>query len=284
MQPTKSRNASQASASTIERRGGLGDLERRALSHLAALERPTIAVDDLLAMSANRASANLILSRLSRKGWLRRLQRGVYSVVPLSSQSPQPVVEDPLALASRLFSPCYISGWTAAQHWDLTEQIFNSVVVYTAKAQRKSQQSVGGVTYLLRRVRRETIFGTSRLWSGTVPIEIADIHRTVIDVLDNPAMGGGGRQVLDIVRNYWRKTQADRELLLAMALKLRRGTVFKRLGFTAEQFGHPSAAWLEECARHLSAGISLLDPEGPNRGRIVSRWRLKINLPIEATP
>ena len=262
---------------------GLGEKERSVLTHLAALEKPAITVDDLSSLIGMRASANLFLSRLACKGWLRRLRRGVYAPVPLSSQSSQPVIEDPLAVAMQLFAPCYISGWSAAEHWDLTEQVSNTVVVYTAKAQRRSVQSIGGVTYRLRRAPRDTIFGTTRVWTGTVPVEMADIHRTVIDVLDDPVMGGGGRQTIDIVRTYWRKPQADPRALLTMALRLGRGTLFKRLGFTGECFGAPDAAWVKFCREHLSAGVSLLDPAGPDRGRIVSRWKLRINVPIEET-
>lgn len=262
------------------RHGGLGDLERRALTQLAALERPVITAADL-DLAPSRQAANLILSRLARKGWLQRLRRGAYAIVPLSSDSRVPALEEPLAVAMRIFPPCYISGWTAAQHWDLTEQIFNSIVVYTAKRQRRSVQTVGGATFRVRTVRPGAIFGTTRVWFGTVPVDFATIHRTLIDILDAPEMGGGGRQALDIIRAYWTRKEADPDALFELAVKLGHGAVFKRLGFTAELFGAPRPAWIEACRNHLSSGISLLDPSGPKTGRISSRWRLRINLPMD---
>lgn len=262
--------------------GGLGEAEREVLSALAALERPAVTADDVVRLlGKKRSAANLLLSRLARKGWLRRLRRGLYAVVPLSSRSGQPIVEDPLAVAMELFAPCYISGWTAAEHWDLTEQIFNAVVVYSAKPQRRALQHIGGVTYRVRRVPEEAIFSTSRIWSGTAAIEMATVHRTVIDVLDAPEMGGGGRQMLEIVQAYWRRRDADGGTVLDLAAHLGRGSIFKRLGFTAERFAQPANAWLEACRAQLSAGVSLLDPSGPRRGPIVSRWRLRINVPME---
>lgn len=261
---------------------GLGSKERGILTGLAALERPVITADDVeRSSSANRGAANLALSRLARKGWLRRLRRGLYMVVPLSSSSDHATIEDPLAAAMRLFEPCYISGWTAAEHWGLTEQVHNAVVVYSAMPQRRSIQLVAGVTYRVRRIKPEAIFGTTRLWSGAVPIEMADIHRTVIDVLDAPEMGGGGRQAVDIVRAYWARREADPRILLQMAKLLERGTVFKRLGFAMEKFGNVDERWLSECRKHLSAGVSLLDPAGARSGPIVTRWRLRVNVPIE---
>lgn len=264
---------------------GLGTKERHLVSALAALERPTVTADDIPAeASRGREAANLVLSRLARKGWLHRLRRGVYTVVPLSSTSGRIVVDDPLALAMELFAPCYISGWTAAEHWDLTEQVHNTIVVYSAKPQRRATQLVGGVSYRVRRIRPETIFGTVRLWSSTVAVEMADIHRTLIDVLDAPQVGGGGRQMVDMVRAYWAKPTTDPEALFGMAARLRRGTIFKRLGFTTERFGRADKDWFAACRKHLSAGVSLLDPTGPARGPIVTRWRLRINVPLGDEP
>lgn len=259
---------------------GLGEAERRIVAALAATERPVVTADEVVRLGIQRRAANLLLSRLARKGWLRRLRRGAYALVPLSAHSAQSAVEDPLAVAMQLFSPCYISGWTAAQHWDLTDQVFNTIVVFSAKPQRRTMQVVGGVTYHVRRIPARAIFGTTSVWSGSVAVEMATMHRTVIDVLDAPEIGGGGRQALDIVRAYWGRKDVNPDELLDLARRLGRGSVFKRLGFTAEAFGHPSETWLEACRANLTAGVSLLDPAGPLRGPIVSLWRIRVNVPL----
>jgi predicted transcriptional regulator of viral defense system len=271
-----------AIANKPHRLGGLGEAERQALTTLAALERPTVTAADLSPTSAKgHQVANLMLSRLARKGWLIRLRRGVYGVVPLASQTATPVTDDPFAVAMRLFAPCYLSGWTAAEHWGLTEQVHNAVTVYSAKPQRQSMQVIGGVTYRVRRISINAIFGTTRIWSRTVPIEIATVHRTLIDVLDSPEMGGGGRQAMDIARAYFSAPAADPDELLRLAQRLGRGVVFKRLGFAAEHFGRVNDAWLRRCREGLSAGVSLLDPAGPRHGPTAARWRLRINVPLD---
>ena len=261
--------------------GGLGTRERLILTYLVSTEHPTVTAREIVDhFRLKRAAANLLLSRLARKGWLQRLRRGKYSVVPLSSTSPQNVIESPLAAAMDLYQPCYISGWSAAEHWDLTEQVFNAVAVYSATFQRRTTQVVGGVTYRIRRIPKDKIFGTTQVWIGRTPVQIADPHRTLLDVLDAPEMGGGGRQALDIVRAYWRSKHADPDRLLEYAIKLGKGSVFKRLGFTAELFSKPSEKWVHACREHLSAGIALLDPAGPRQGKVDSRWRIRLNIPI----
>jgi|GEM_PF-6032200 len=41
--------------------------------------------------------------------------------------------DEPWAVAQKLFVPCYVGGWSAAEYWDFTEQIFNSTLVVLAK-------------------------------------------------------------------------------------------------------------------------------------------------------
>lgn len=263
------------------RLAGLSTDERTVLDDLVARERLVITASDVCAIrNVSRATANQILRRLHDKGWLQRVKRGRYLMVPLGAGTSEPTVEDSWSLAMALFSPCYISGWSAAEHWDFTEQIFNSVMVVTAHPQRAGVQEIAGITFRTRTVDPKHIFGTRSIWVGSRRVEIADPHRLVIDVLDVPELGGGARHVLDVVRAYWRSEHANRDQVLRYALRLRKGVVFKRLGFTAELVGSAPNDWLEECQSHMSAGVSKFDPEGPDRGRIVTKWNLRINVPI----
>jgi len=263
-------------------RGGLGRTEREVLGLLAALGRPTVGAAHVMAAHPmSRSAANLLLSRLARKGWLRRVRRGAYGVVPLSSSAAEPPLEDPFEVAMQLFGPCYVSGWSAAEHWGLSEHHCPAVTVFSAKPQRRGMLEIGGVSYRVRRVRRDTIFGTTRVRAAPVPIEMADIHRTIIDVLDAPEMGGGGPHVIDIVEAYLERAEADPQVLLQYAVRLGRGTVFKRLGLAAEMAGRADEGWLLVCRDLLTAGVSLFDPAGELSGPIVSRWRIRLNIPLE---
>jgi predicted transcriptional regulator of viral defense system len=260
---------------------GLSAKERDVLGELTSSEKVVVRADDILRdRSVSRAAANLILSRLHAKGWLRRVKRGVYSVIPIGSSTFQPVVEDAWALAMELFAPCYISGWSAAEHWNLTEQIFNAVSVVTAYPQRRAVQDFAGVRFFTRTISRDRVFGTKPAWFGSRRVEIADRHRLLIDILDSPALGGGGRHTVDIVREYWRSAGTDPDTLLDYAQRYNRGVVCKRLGLLAELFGSASGAWLGELRSHISAGISRLDPSGPDIGRVVKRWGMRINIPL----
>lgn len=262
-------------------RDGLSGRERELVDQIAAEERLVVSADHVMSFwKVSRAAANSTLSRLAKKGWLQRLRRGTYTAVPLGSLTDTPAIAAAWPIAAQLFAPCFISGWSAAEHWGLTDQIFNVVSVVTAHPQRARDQRVGGIRFRTRTLRPEKMFGDTPVWFGSARVHVADPHRTMIDILDAPDFGGGGRHAMDIAQAYWRSSLADADAVLEYAAKFDRGTVFKRLGLTAEVFGTPSDRWVKRCADGCTAGISLLDPSAPNNGPLRSRWGIRLNIPV----
>ncbi|MCD4705340.1 type IV toxin-antitoxin system AbiEi family antitoxin domain-containing protein, partial [bacterium] len=78
---------------------GLSSRERKIISHFSALEKNTINTDDLVEFSScKRTTANQTLKRLTQKGWLQRLKRGIYTIIPLSSTTATPAIENTWSL------------------------------------------------------------------------------------------------------------------------------------------------------------------------------------------
>lgn len=264
---------------------GLGQLERQLIDQLARSRRLTIQAADLeKELGYRRAYSNLILSRLCNKGWLQRLRPGIYRLVPLGSDSANPIPEDAWAIAMEIFSPCYISGWTAAEHWDLTEQIFNSTMIFTTQKQRKAEQVIAGLIYKTKYITLKEIFGTTQIWSSNKPVLIANIHRTIIDIMSDPEIGGGGRHVLDIFKSYCENKEASIETLWQYAEKLGNGAVFKRLGFLAEKILPQSPSLLNKFHSKIRTGIINFDPHGPRSGPINTYWGIRLNIPLGDIP
>ena len=122
----------------MENISGLGKKERKKLSAIFRETKGTISVRDaagILKITSTEAAKMLTL--WAKKGWLSRVRRGLYVRVPLESYTTDIPLEDSWIIADRLFSPCYIGGWSAAEYWDLTEQIFRTVVVLTRQKPRE---------------------------------------------------------------------------------------------------------------------------------------------------
>jgi predicted transcriptional regulator of viral defense system len=234
-----------------------------------------IRVEDVMTiLHMDRQSASKTLARWCAQSWLQRVGPGLYTPIPLDARATTQVLEDPWILVPPLFGPAYVGGWTAAEHWDLTEQIFRDIFVFTTKGIRARTRDVHGITFLLRHIQPDALFGTRSVWRGQVKVQVSDIHRTIIDMLADPSVGGGIRHVADCFTAYFQLKEADTETLIQYADKLRNGAIFKRMGFLAETI--PDQKKLEDaCRKRLTQGNAKLDP-GIECPRLVRSWRLWI--------
>ncbi len=237
---------------------------------------------DALKLEAQRSRR--LLAQYVTQGWLARIRRNVYRVVPLGASAPTEWREDPWLVAAHTFAPCYLAGWTACEHWGMTEQLFRDVVVVTNRIVRHREEEIQGTRYLLNVRRRGAFFGLRNVWRGQISVQVSDPTRSVIDLLDYPAMGGGVRSAFDILGNYFASTNRDDKLLLEYARRLGNRTVYKRLGYSAEALKLDAEELVATCNELKSSGISLLDPQGTKTGRTLKRWNLRLNVEGLAAP
>jgi predicted transcriptional regulator of viral defense system len=212
-----------------------------------------------------------LLSRWRAQGWLRRIGPGLYVPVPLDLATCQQVVEDPWVLIPSLFGESYVGGWTAAHHWDLTEQLFNEILVFTTR-RVPEKYAAQGVTFSLRHTKEKRFFGLKTIWRGSTRVMISDPARTLIDMLASPDTGGGIDHTADCIAAFLTSEYAQRELLIDYAKQYGNGAIFKRLGYLAETRLHDeklSAA----CRDHLTQGYARLDPT-LSCEKLVTSWRL----------
>jgi predicted transcriptional regulator of viral defense system len=226
------------------------------------------------ALAVSRTEAAKRLARWREQGWLRRVGSGAYVPASVDTLGSERVLADAWVLVPALFAPAYIAGRTAAEHWDLTEQIFKDIVVVTGQAIRERHQTKQGFEFTLKHLKPEKIFGTKAVWRQKTKVPVSDVHRTIIDMLDDPALGGGIQQVSDCLDVYFKRADRSDQKLIEYGDQLGNGAVFKRLGFLAERRDY-SASLIELCRARLTAGNAKLDP-ALNCRRLISRWRLLI--------
>ena len=223
-------------------------------------------------LSVDRTRASQLLSRWTRQGWLRRVAHGAYVSASLDLLDSAQVLDDPWVLVPALYGPAYVGGRTAAEHWDLTEQLFRDIVVMTARPVRDRRQVRHGAHFTLHHIHERRIFGTRPVWRGQSRVLVSDVHRTMVDMCDDPARGGGTQHVADCLRAYLKHEDRNDETLIEYAETLGNGAVFKRLGFLLEE--HAEADGLrEDCRTRLTQGNARLDP-ALDCTRLASRCRL----------
>ena len=223
-------------------------------------------------LDLERTAAAKLLSRWRQQGWLRRIGHGLYVPVPLDLAASEQVVEDPWVLVPTLFGECYVGGWTAAHHWDLTEQLFNETAVFTTRRISEKRVTAQGVVFLLHHTTAKRVFGLKPVWRGSTRVSISDPARTLIDMLAMPEIGGGIDHVTECLAAFWKGGARDGGLLIRYAEQYGNGAIFKRLGFLAETRLHdPDLA--AACRVRLTQGYAQLDPALTCK-QLVTAWRL----------
>jgi len=246
---------------------------RARLATVLQAAKDLVTIDDAVAvLGMDRLQAAKTLARWQQQGWLKRVGRGLYTPIPLDAISTEQVLSDPWILVPARFDPAYIGGWTAAEHWNMTEQLFRSIFVFTARPLRARELVIQGVPFTLKRIQKTAIFGTRTLWRSHTRVAISDKHRTMVDLLANPATGGGLRHVESCLKHYLADRESDRHTLIRYAETLGNGAVFKRLGFLVSQWFDDDPL-VEACRLRLTQGNAKLDPALPCR-RLIKAWHL----------
>jgi predicted transcriptional regulator of viral defense system len=227
----------------------------------------------VLGVSKNDASK--MLSRWVKQGWLTRIRRGLYAVLPIDAVDNQQALEDEWVLVPELYAPCYIGGWSATEYWDFTEQLFRDVCVLTEQPVIHKKQEIHNSSFSLTHIPKKLNFGTKIIWKNNTKILISDPHKTIIDTLYNPLLGGGIQHIADCFKEYIKSPHYSPEQLAAYAMQVQSGAVFKRLGFLLSKIIGEENDLTELCLQHLTQGIAHLDPSIKD-GCIITRWRLNV--------
>ncbi|WP_284422125.1 MULTISPECIES: type IV toxin-antitoxin system AbiEi family antitoxin [unclassified Bradyrhizobium] len=248
---------------------------RAQLQRVLSASGDVIHIEDVTkALDVSRVEAAKRLARWREQGWLSRVGTGAYVPAAVDTLGSERVLDDAWVLVPALFAPAYIGGRTAAEHWDLTEQIFKDVVVVTGRALRTKHKQLQGFDFTLKHLNPAKIFGTRQVWRHQSKVPVSDVHRTIVDILDDPAIGGGIQQVSDCLNAYFKRSDRSNEKLIQYADQLGNGAVFKRLGFLAERQADGTEL-AELCRQRLTTGNAKLDPALDCK-RLASRWRLFI--------
>ncbi len=226
-----------------------------------------------------------LLSRLTRKRWLLRLERGKYLILPLAAGMEGTYTTHEFVLASRLAQPYAIAYWSALHYHGFTEQVPQTVTVMSPVRRRDVLIPGLGFRCHFVYIAAERFFGFVTVSVDDQPVVITDPPRTVLDCLARPDLCGGIVEAAKGVYGYAQRSDARPDRLADYAARLGNPAVIKRLGYLVERFElptkFPAARWAEaisEWQTHLSMGFARLDPRLPPAGPYDRRWRLRLNV------
>jgi predicted transcriptional regulator of viral defense system len=131
---------------------------------------PVFRTKDVELLVKNKNYSYLILHKLAKRGEIKRITKGWYSLH-----------EDPV-ISVFCFKPAYIGLQEALSLHELWEQETN-VVIVTAKKVRTGIRKILDSNVILHRIKQKYFFGFDYLKYENFFIPVSDIEKTLIDLV-----------------------------------------------------------------------------------------------------
>jgi len=252
-------------------RKGLGKKSAYLLSKLSESNKNLFTVDDAVSiLKEKKPSATKLLHDLTKNNWIRRISKGKYLILPLEAGAEPQFTEHEFIIASALFSPYYISYWSALNHYGLTEQVPKTVFIATTK--QRNEKRINKLTFKFITLKSHKFFGLKTIKISGHSINIAEKEKVIIDCLDQPRNCGGIVEVIKAI------DEAKKELsfakLTAYAKKMKNSAILNRLGYILE---------LLKIKADIQPGkyYVFLDPVSKKKGTYHKKWKIIENIPKE---
>jgi len=237
---------------------------------------------DAVRFWGSRHYAKIAIHRLVKKRWLTRLERGKYLIIPLEAGESRQWTEDSFLIADALVRPAAIAYWTAIKHWNWTEQIPRIIYVQTTARKRTSKRTILGVQYEFVTVPPRKFFGHALEWRNAIQVRVTDREKTLLDCADDVDRAGGIEELIKAVRSA--APEISWQKLGEYSAQFPNKAALKRLGFLFETLvprcPQEAQGVLSRWNNSLSSGIVLLQPSLTAKGRISTRWRLRVNTEV----
>lgn len=256
----------------------LGPVSSRLVTELSQSKKPVFSLSEASEiLRTDNRHVKKLLHDLVKKGWLKRIEKGKYFLIPLTADSTKPYTENQFLIAAKLIDPYYIGFWSMLHYYGYTEQLINTVFVVSPK--RKKNLFLLGVNYKFVKTTSKKMFGLTEAEIDSMPLKVSDKEKTLLDCLDHPEYCGG---INEVVKGIWNaRNEIDFVKILNYAKKIRNSAVSKRLGYLLEILELDKKIDLKVLKKTIGKGFSALDPHLPRQGQYNSRWNLLLNIPKE---
>ena len=246
------------------------------LKEIFIQNKPFTTVDAANILQVSKEKASKMLYRYEHQGHLLKLKKGVYLPVSHKGLSPTETFSNPWVVAPIMYPNSYIGGWSAASHYGLTEQLFQKTCLIIPKQVHNKITKIGRFEYrLFSDFMKDQNIGKTTLWIDQVKVQISDVHRTIIDMIENPKCGAGIQHSIDCIKVYFQESYNE-AIFISYAQKVKNGVFFKRLGYITEMLygiDHPLCKLAKE---NITSGDSSID-SSIKCNKLITRWNLYVS-------
>jgi predicted transcriptional regulator of viral defense system len=240
-------------------------------------ERRVIASLEDLREAVGHPAAQDVAARLVQKGVLERVGPGRFLIRPLRTHGRAVLPSAPVFVAALLQGePFYLGGlWSLTFHRLTDQQFVSRLDVFLTR--RRNGMDLGSARIAFHRMPLKQISpGTESAEIEGVKLHVSTPERTLIDLLDRPALAGGAAEALRWVKNTL--TQVSVERLIQLATAAAKPSTCQRLGVLLEraEVAPRKLGKLRRRVRETKSMLSLLDG-APRTGAFNLGWRVVEN-------
>jgi predicted transcriptional regulator of viral defense system len=202
-----------------------------------------------------------VLSKMTKKGWLMRLRKGVYLITEPNAQA----MKDPFAISTYIF-PGYNAFSSALYVHGLSDMVPFEIFVATRNESKK--KTVGEYTF--RAVALKRRYGGSENKDGII---VSTRAKTIYECIIHPELAGGFPQILKAIHDS-KLSEAEWDELLYYATKFETAAFSQRLGYLLDLLPKKNKAirrMISTCMRKVASKVYLYKRRN---GVLVSKWKI----------
>jgi predicted transcriptional regulator of viral defense system len=226
--------------------------------------------------SSNRRLREL-LSTLVKRGWLQRIEKGKYLILPFEAGREREWTEHEFIIASYLIKPYYIGFRSALNYFGYTEQISRTVFVVSTSRKLKSSMEISGVTYRFVFISKHKFFGAKQISVDGGQVNISEPEKTIVDCLDRLRYCGG---ISEVAKALWYgRDELDFTKMAEYSRRNGNRATSQRLGYLIEMLGFTADKAVEILLQSMSTRYTPLDTLSEPKGKHMERWKVILNIP-----
>ncbi|MDD4985448.1 MAG: type IV toxin-antitoxin system AbiEi family antitoxin [Dehalococcoidales bacterium] len=233
--------------------------------------------DAVKAYGSRGQSLRGLLSTLVKRGWLLRVEKGKYLILPFEAGREREWTEHEFIIASYLIEPYYIGFRSALNYYGYTEQVSRTVFIASTRRKLKSSLDVSGVTYRFVSLSERKFFGSRQVSIDGYQVYISEPEKTIVDCLDQLRYCGG---ISEVAKALW--YGRDELDFVKMAEYSRRNgnrAASQRLGYLIELLDLKAEKASDILLQSISNRYAPLDTLSELKGRYIDRWKVVVNVP-----
>ncbi len=215
-----------------------------------------------------------VLNRLTKKGRLLKLKKGLYMIVPLEAPNQQWIPNEFIAAKKWIGDvPYYLGYFTAYNFWGFTEQVPQTIYILNTK--RSGRKSLGPLQFKAVKIIESKYYGITEIEIEGESVCVSDKERTIVDLFSKPI--GSMATVRQVVLDNLDSLNLGK--LIGYLILFPSVNVRKRAGYILETL-NVSKSKLKALKKTIkdNTGVIGLDPLSTSRkGTVCKEWGLVIN-------